>query len=221
MNLILLGPPGAGKGTQAVRLSEAFGLRHLSSGDLLRAERKKGSELGAKVAGYMDSGGLVPDDIIIAVILAQLTAPGETRGFLLDGFPRTLSQAESLDTSLEAAGRRVDLVLALQVPDEPIVERITGRRICPTCGGVYHVRHQPPAQDGICDRDGSRLIHRQDDSQEVVRTRLAAYHAQTEPLEAYYRRREILVDVDGTQEMDVVAARLRQIVQDRLSEARR
>jgi adenylate kinase len=219
MNLILLGPPGAGKGTQAVRLSEAFGLRHLSSGDLLRAERKKGSELGAKVAGYMDSGGLVPDDIIIAVILAQLTAPGE--GFLLDGFPRTLSQAESLDSELEAAGRHVDLVLALQVPDEPIVERITGRRICPSCGSVYHVRHQPPAKDGICDRDGSRLIHRQDDTQEVVRTRLAAYHAQTEPLEAYYRRRDILMDVDGTQDMDVVAARLRQIVQDRLSEARR
>jgi adenylate kinase len=219
MNLILLGPPGAGKGTQAVRLSKAFGLRHLSSGDLLRAERKKGSELGLKVAGCMDSGVLVPDDIIIAVILAQLPAPDEGSGFLLDGFPRTLSQAESLDAALEVAGRQVDLVLALQVPDEPIVERITGRRICPACGSVYHVRHQPPAQDGICDRDGSRLIHRKDDTQEVVRTRLSAYHAQTEPLEAYYRRRNILADVDGTPEVDAVASRLQQIVRDRLSEA--
>lgn len=218
MNLILLGPPGAGKGTQAVRLAEAFGLRHLSSGDVLRAERKKGTPLGAKVSGYMDAGGLVPDEIIVEVILAQLPAG---QGVLLDGFPRTLSQAESLDAAFADARRRVDLVLSLQVPDELIVERITGRRICPTCGSVYHVKYQPPAREGLCDRENAQLIHRQDDTQEVVRTRLTAYHAQTEPLEAYYRQRGLLAEVDGAREVDVVSAQLQEIVRGRVGGTRK
>ncbi len=218
MNLVLLGPPGAGKGTQAVRLAEAFGLRHLSSGDVLRAERKKGTPLGAKVSGYMDAGGLVPDEIIVEVILAQLPAG---QGVLLDGFPRTLSQAESLDAAFADARRRVDLVLSLQVPDELIVERITGRRICPTCGSVYHVKYQPPAREGLCDRENAQLIHRQDDTQEVVRTRLTAYHAQTEPLEAYYRQRGLLAEVDGAREVDVVSAQLQEIVRGRVGGTRK
>lgn len=216
MNLVLLGPPGAGKGTQAMRLAEAFKLRHLSSGDVLRAERKKGSELGRRVAGYMDSGALVPDEIIVEVILAQLQQSGDSAGFLLDGFPRTVNQAERLDEALAKVGQQVDLVLNVQVPDEEIVGRITGRRICPACDAVYHTEHRPPARAGICDKDGVALIHRQDDTREVVQQRLAAYHAQTTPLEAYYRAKGRLVEVDGKQDVNTVFERAREIVRGRL-----
>lgn len=216
MNLILLGPPGAGKGTQAVKLSQAFNLRHLSSGDVLRAERKRGSELGKRVAGYMDSGALVPDEIIIEVILEQLKDSAGFKGFLLDGFPRTGSQAESLDAALANRGQKVDLVLSVAVPDAEIVDRITGRRICPTCNAVYHVRHRPPAREGICDLDGAKLVHRPDDTREVIEQRLAAYHAQTKPLEAYYRNKGLLVEVDGTRDVETVNAGLREMVKQRV-----
>ncbi len=192
MNLVLLGPPGAGKGTQAARLSEAFDLCHLSSGDLLRAERQRGSALGGKVAGTMDTGGLVPDEIIVEVILNRLKEGRDSAGFLLDGFPRTRAQAESLDKAAEAIGRRMDLVVSLEVPDQPIVDRITGRRSCPSCGRIYHVRSLPPVKPGICDDDGSALAHRSDDTEEVVQQRLSAYHEQTEPLKAFYRKQGLL-----------------------------
>lgn len=207
MNLILLGPPGAGKGTQAVRIAEAFGLQHLSSGDVLRAERKSGTDLGGRVAKYMDSGALVPDEIIVEVILARVLKPTRPAGVLLDGFPRTLAQAEALDVALTKAGKKVDLVVSLVVPDEPIVDRITGRRSCPTCGAIYHLKSMPPRKPGVCDKDDAALIHRTDDTAAVVEQRLAAYHAQTRPLETYYRGKGVMVEVDGTSEVETVFGR--------------
>ena len=203
MNLILLGPPGAGKGTQAEKLCEARRLRHLSSGDVLRAERASDSELGSRVAQYMDSGTLVPDEIIIEVILSRL--PPEGAGCLLDGFPRTVAQAESLDQALRAAGRHVVVVVELQVPDAAIVERITGRRICPTCNRVYHVSFHPPAQAGRCDDDGEALTYRSDDREDVVAERLRAYHEVSVPLASYYEARGLLRVVDGSGAVETVA----------------
>lgn len=219
MNLVLLGPPGAGKGTQAVRLAETFGLQHLSSGDVLRAERKSGTDLGGRVAQYMDAGALVPDEIIVEVILARVLNPTHPAGVLLDGFPRTLAQAEALDNALAKAGKKVDLVVSLVVPDELIVDRITGRRLCPTCGAVYHVKSLPPAKAGVCDKDATPLIHRTDDTAEVVKERLSAYHAQTRPLEDYYRGKGIMVEVDGTSDVDTVYKRARHEVATRVGEA--
>lgn len=219
MNLVLLGPPGAGKGTQATRLSETFGLQHLSSGDLLRSERAKGSPLGQRVAGYMDAGQLVPDDIIIEAILSQFQEAGRHRGFLLDGFPRTVTQGERLDPVLEGAGARVNAVLALRVPDKEIVDRITGRRICPTCGRVYHEKNQRPVRTGLCDNDQTPLIQRKDDTVDVVKQRLAAYHTQTEPLEEYYRGQGKLFEVDGTRDVETVFSELSGIVGERANRA--
>ncbi len=219
MNLILLGPPGAGKGTQAVRLAEAFGLQHLSSGDVLRAERKSGTELGARVTQYMDSGALVPDEIIVEVILARVLKPTQPAGVLLDGFPRTLAQAEALDRALTRVGKKVDLVVSLRVADELIVDRITGRRVCPACGGVYHVSSLPPKKAGVCDKDASPLVHRTDDTAAVVQERLAAYHAQTQPLESYYRAKGAVVEVDGTSGVDVVFQNARQEIIARVGKA--
>ncbi|MCL2329784.1 MAG: adenylate kinase [Phycisphaerae bacterium] len=219
MNLILLGPPGAGKGTQAVRLAEKFKLQHLSSGDVLRAERKSGTELGKRVAGYMDSGALVPDEIIVDAILGRVLNPTQANGVLLDGFPRTLAQAEALDAALAKAGKKVDLVVSLVVPDEPIVDRITGRRVCPTCGAVYHIKTLPPKKAGVCDKDDAALIHRTDDTAEVVQQRLSAYHAQTRPLEAYYRGKGAMVEVDGTADVNTVCKRAEEAISSRLKVA--
>ncbi len=216
MIVVLLGPPGAGKGTQAPRLSADWGLRHLSSGDVLRSEKKKGTALGDQVAQYMNAGQLVPDRIVTEVMLDQLRKPGDHKGFLLDGFPRTVTQAQSLDEALAAAAQRVDLVLSLQVPDEVIVERITGRRICPTCDRVYHLKYRPPARPDHCDVDACVLIHREDDTTAVVQRRLAAYHALTEPLEAHYRQQGVLEQVDGVLDAEAVSGRLSEIVRSRL-----
>lgn len=214
MNLVLLGPPGAGKGTQATRLSQEFAVRHLSSGDVLRAERQAGTELGARVAGYMDAGELVPDDIIIEVILSRVKA--ESGGVLLDGFPRTRAQAESLLEALLADGSSLDAVISLEVPDEDVVGRITGRRICPACGQVYHVRFHPPQKADICDADGEKLIQRPDDTEEVVKQRLQAYHEQTEPIKAYYRQKGLLSEIDGTGTMEAVGDAACKAIQDRV-----
>ena len=213
MNLLLVGPPGAGKGTQARRLAEEFGVEHLSSGDVLRRERAGGTELGRKVARYMDAGQLVPDDIVIEAILSQLPDqngdPGKAGGFLLDGFPRTVPQAEQLAQAMEEAGRRLDAVLEIAVPDEAIVRRITGRRVCPKCQTVYHVQARPPKKSNICDQDGETLIQREDDTEITVGDRLAAYHRQTEPVVAWYRTRGLLRTVDGNQQMEQVSESLR------------
>lgn len=204
MNVILMGPPGAGKGTQAQRLAAAFGLSHLASGDVLRAERASGTALGEKVAGYMDSGALVPDEIIIAVILHRLAALGDSNGFLLDGFPRTVPQAESLEAALAKTGQQIDGVIDIQVPAEELVDRIVGRRTCPTCHSVYHVKAKPPKVAGVCDKDGTPLKQRTDDTEDVVRERLETYRRQTAPLTEHYRGKGLLHEVSGAGTMDAV-----------------
>lgn len=206
MILILLGPPGAGKGTQAKRTAAAFGLKHLSSGDILRAERKAGTELGKKAQAYMDSGGLVPDELVVAMMADHIGRPDAVQGVLLDGFPRTRPQAEALDKKLGEMGKKIDLVIDLAVADDEVAGRLTGRRSCPKCGAVYHVRFQPPQREGQCDSGCGALVVRDDDKEAVVRQRLKTYHDQTEPLIAYYRQKGTLRQVDGSKSVDEVCA---------------
>jgi len=196
LNLILLGPPGAGKGTQAERLRNDFSLPYIATGDLLREAYEAGTELGLKAKEYMDRGDLVPDDIIIGVILEKIDEEGAD-GFLLDGFPRTLGQAAALDEALERLGRRLTGVLHIDVPDDLIVRRISGRRQCRN-GHLYHVEFDPPKHEGVCDQDGKQLYQRDDDREEVVQQRLKAYHEKTSPLVGYYEDRGLLRTFDGT-----------------------
>jgi len=200
MRMVLMGPPGAGKGTQAKRLAASHGMAHLSSGDILRAELRSGSDLGAKLKQYMDAGELVPDAIVVDVMAKAIAeAPGQG-GLLLDGFPRTVPQAEALDAQLAAADRPLEAVLIIDAPEDLLVERITGRRSCPDCGKVFHVKYLPPAKDGCCDACGAELIQRTDDTEAVVCERLAAYRRQTEPVIAFYAdsgRRMIRVSGGG------------------------
>ncbi|HOT71916.1 MAG TPA: adenylate kinase [Anaerohalosphaeraceae bacterium] len=204
MRVILLGPPGAGKGTQCKRIAEKYGLAHLSSGDILRAERAAGTELGRKAQSYMDSGGLVPDDLIIDMMIGAIKKTGG-RGYVLDGFPRTVAQAEGLDAAMERAGEKIDVILSLEVPDEAILERMTGRRSCPKCGAVYHIVNLRPKVDGQCDKGCGPLIQRQDDSPEVVMNRLKTYHEQTEAVLGYYQKnKRNIVRIDADQPIDEV-----------------
>ncbi len=204
MRVILLGPPGAGKGTQCKRIAEKYGLAHLSSGDILRAERAEGTELGRKAQMYMDSGGLVPDDLIIDMMIEAIKKTGG-RGYVLDGFPRTVAQAEGLDAALERAGEKIDAILSLEVPDEAILERMTGRRSCPKCGAVYHIVNLKPKVDGQCDNGCGPLIQRQDDSPEVVMNRLKTYHEQTEAVLGYYQKnKRNIIRIDADQPIDEV-----------------
>ena len=184
MRIILLGPPGAGKGTQCKRIIEKYGITHLSSGDILRAERKAGSELGEKAKSYMDSGALVPDDLIIEMMIKAMTS--EKAGYVLDGFPRTVVQGEALDKALDAAGEKIDAIVNLQVDDSEIVGRMTGRRSCPACGGVYHIENLKPKEEGKCDNGCGELVQRDDDKPEVVENRLKIYHEQTAAVVGYY-----------------------------------
>ena len=205
MRIVLLGAPGAGKGTQCRRIVAKYGLLHLSSGDILRQERDAGSELGRKAEIYMDSGLLVPDEIIVEMMVAAISkAPAS--GFVLDGFPRTVNQAAELDKSLASVGQRIDVVLNLKVDDRVITERMGGRRSCPRCGAVYHVENLKPTVEGICDNDGTELVQRPDDSPDVVANRLKAYHAQTEPVVGYYRDNSNVYDVDANKDVDEVSA---------------
>lgn len=213
MNLILLGPPGAGKGTQAVKIAEAFNLVHLSSGDILRAERKNQTELGRQAQEYMDKGVLVPDDLILSMMIGQIGRIEAGRGFLLDGFPRTLAQAEGLDQRLEAAGRRIDRVVNIVLSDEIVTKRLTGRWSCPQDGRVYHEMFSPPRTAGVCDACGASLTRRKDDEPSVVAQRLRTYHEETRPLEAYYSRRGLIVSVDGSAEVSVVTDAIRKVCQ--------
>lgn len=194
-----MGPPGAGKGTQAQHLVARFGLRHLSSGHILRAEKAAGTALGRKLAQYMDAGKLVPDDIVVGVMASALGA-NNTATLLLDGFPRTVEQAQALDAQLAKGGKALDAVVVVDADEELILRRITGRRSCPRCGQVYHTETMPPRKEGVCDACGGKLGQRDDDREEVVRHRLDAYRRQTEPVIAYYRARPGLkvIDVDGT-----------------------
>lgn len=213
MNLILLGPPGAGKGTQAVKISEAFNLVHLSSGDILRAERKNQTELGRRAQEYMDKGVLVPDDLILSMMIGQIGRIETGRGFLLDGFPRTLAQAEGLDQRLETAGRRIDRVVNIVLSDEIVTKRLTGRWSCPQDGRVYHEMFSPPRAAGVCDACGAPLTRRKDDEPTVVAQRLRTYHEETRPLEAYYSRRGLMVNVDGSAEVSAVTDAIRKVCQ--------
>lgn len=184
MKLILLGPPGAGKGTQCKRIIDRYGMTHLSSGDILRAERAAGSELGRKAQAYMDAGALAPDDLIIAMMIGAIKKAGG--GYVLDGFPRTVAQAEALDAALARAGERIDGIVNLVIDDEIIMRRLTGRRSCPKCGAVYHVENLKPKVKGVCDKDGAKLVQRDDDKTDVVGHRLKTYHKQTAAVVGYY-----------------------------------
>ena len=198
LNLILLGPPGAGKGTQAERLREDFDLAYIATGDILRKAVADETELGKKAKEYMDKGDLVPDEVIIAVILEEVESDAEADGFLLDGFPRTVDQDEALDAALARLDRRLTAVLCIAAPDDEVVRRLSGRRMCAKSGHVYNVHTDPPKHDEVCDQDGSRLVQRDDDREETVRKRLEVYHRQTAPLIRFYEERDLLKRFDGT-----------------------
>jgi adenylate kinase len=213
LNLILLGPPGAGKGTQAERLREDFGLPHISTGDILRAQVADGTELGKKAQRYMEAGELVPDDIIVGMIRDRINTGDARDGFLLDGFPRNVRQADALAQALGELDRRLTAALLIEVPDDELVRRLAGRRVCvKNPSHIYHVEFDPPKHEGVCDQDGSRLIQREDDREETIRKRLDVYHSQTEPLIGYYDRAGLLRRFDGRRSAEEVHDHLRAAV---------
>jgi adenylate kinase len=209
LNLILLGPPGAGKGTQAERLVEDFDLPYYATGDILRGAVKEGTELGRKAKEYMDRGDLVPDEIISGVIVERIDSPEALDGFLLDGFPRTIAQAEALDAALAPLGRHPTAVLSIEVPDDEVVRRLSGRRVCEKSGHPYHVDFDPPKNDGFCDQDGSPLIQRDDDREATIKHRLEVFHEQTAPLVDYYEGQGLLRRFDGSRSPNEVHAHIR------------
>lgn len=198
LNLILVGPPGAGKGTQAERIQQDFGLPYFATGNILRKAVSDGTELGQQAKAYMDDGKLVPDELIVGVLLEALDGAEAADGFLLDGFPRKISQADALAAALEKVGRKLTAVLLIDVPDEEVIRRLSGRRTCAKNGHTYHVDFDPPKHEGVCDQDGSKLIQRDDDKPEVISKRLVTYHDETEPLVEYYEARDLLRRFDGT-----------------------
>jgi adenylate kinase len=205
MKVVLLGAPGAGKGTQCKSIVARYDLLHLSSGDILRQERAEGTELGKKAQGYMDSGALVPDEIIIEM-MAKAIRNAPAAGFILDGFPRTVNQAVELDKALVASRQQIDAVLNLEIDDDIVTKRITGRRSCPECGAVYHIENLKPKTEGICDNDGTELVQRSDDTQEVLANRLKTYHQQTEPLVDYYKKNGTVYNFNADRNPDDVRA---------------
>lgn len=213
MRLILLGPPGAGKGTQAQRLIVKHGIVQLSTGDMLRAAVKSGSPLGQKAKGIMDAGKLVPDDLMVGLLEDRIAQPDCATGFILDGFPRTEAQAEALDRMLAKTGKKLDQVIEMEVDEKALTERIVGRFTCAKCGTGYHDKFKRPKVDGVCDVCGSReFTRRKDDTAETMKTRMAAYRAQTEPLLPYYRARGVLKKVDGMAAMDEVYRQIRAVL---------
>lgn len=212
MNLILLGPPGAGKGTQAERISDLYGIPHISTGDIFRDNLSRGTELGLEAKGYMDRGELVPDEVVIGIVRDRLDAPDCAKGFILDGFPRTVAQADALKEMLGELGRPLDHVLNIDVPDAVVVERLTARRTCRSCGVNYNLIFNAPAEEGKCDACGGELYQRDDDGEETVRTRLEEYHGKTKPLIDYYRREGLLRDIEGSRGMEEVLETIREVV---------
>ncbi len=204
MKLILLGPPGAGKGTQAKMLTDRFSIPQISTGDILRAAVKEGTPMGVKAKSFMDAGGLVPDEVVVGIVRERLQKPDCADGFILDGFPRTVAQADALKETLRQLGKDLDAVISLDVDVEALVERLTGRRTCKDCGRGYHVKFDPPKVAGKCDACGGELFQRDDDREETIRKRLDVYHQQTAPLAAYYLADCLLTSVDGMREIDTV-----------------
>ena len=204
MKNIMLGAPGAGKGTQAKKIEEKYQIPHISTGDIFRANIKGGTELGMKAKTFMDQGMLVPDEITIGMLMDRIGQEDCINGYVLDGFPRTIPQAESLTKALAERGEKVDYAINVDVPDENIINRMSGRRACLGCGATYHITFNPPVKEGICDTCGQELVLRDDDKPETVKKRLDVYHQQTQPLIDYYKNAEVLAEVDGTQPMDAV-----------------
>jgi adenylate kinase len=212
MDVILFGPPGAGKGTQAQRLLAFYGMPHISTGDILRQAVKDGTQLGLKAKPLMEAGKLVPDELVIGIVEERLKRPDCREGFVLDGFPRTVAQAQALDAMLASLGRGIEHVLSLEVPLEALVQRLSGRRSCTKDGRVYHVTQAPPQKPGICDACQTPLAHRPDDLEDVVRARQVTYRKDTEPLKAFYAERGLLRPVDGTGTLDEVFARIQSVL---------
>lgn len=206
MKIIMLGAPGAGKGTQAKMIAAKYGIPHISTGDIFRANIKNGTELGAKAKEYMDKGLLVPDELVVDLVIDRFKEPDCAKGYVLDGFPRTIPQAEALDKALTAIGESVDYAINVEVPDENILRRMGGRRACLSCGATYHIEFNPTKKEGICDVCGAETVLRDDDKPETVQKRLDVYHNQTQPLIDYYTKAGKLAEVDGTQNMDDVFA---------------
>ena len=204
MKIIMLGAPGAGKGTQAKKIADKYQVPHISTGDIFRANIKNGTELGKKAKTYMDQGLLVPDELVVDLVVDRLGQEDCANGCVLDGFPRTIPQAESLDAALAAKGEVIDYAIDVDVPDENIINRMSGRRACVACGATYHIVHIPTKVEGVCDRCGESLILRDDDKPETVKKRLDVYHEQTQPLIDYYTSKNVLKSVDGTQNMETV-----------------
>jgi adenylate kinase len=212
MNILLMGPPGAGKGTQAERIVAKFGIPHISTGDAFRLAMKEGTPLGLKAKEYVDQGLLVPDDVTNGIVRERLQQDDCRKGFLLDGYPRTPAQAEALDGMLKETGRRIDHVISLVVDRGLLLKRLTGRRICRSCGATYHILFNPPKQEGVCDKCGGELYQRSDDTEEKVGTRLDEYLSKTEPLLRYYRDQGLLREVNGELEIDEVTAQITSIL---------
>ncbi|MDX9916381.1 MAG: adenylate kinase [Gudongella sp.] len=214
MRLILLGPPGAGKGTQASAIVEKYQIPHISTGDIFRANIKEGTALGKEAKSYMDKGLLVPDELVVTIVKDRLLKDDCAKGFLLDGFPRTVSQAKSLDSELNEMGIELDRVININADAGILVERAVGRRICRECGATYHVKFNPPKVEGVCDKDGGELYQRDDDNEETVSTRISVYMEQTQPLIDYYGDRGLLLNVDGTLEIETVSRLISEALED-------
>lgn len=212
MKIIMLGAPGAGKGTQAKMIADKYGVPHISTGDIFRANIKNGTELGMEAKKYMDQGLLVPDELTVRILLDRVAQDDCKNGYVLDGFPRTIPQAEVLDSELTKLGDHIDYAINVDVPDESIVKRMSGRRACLTCGATYHIEHVPPKKEGICDVCGSELVLRDDDKPETVKNRLNVYHEQTQPLIDFYTEKGVLKTVDGTVPMEEVFAAITAIL---------
>lgn len=204
MKIIMLGAPGAGKGTQAKKIAAQYSIPHISTGDIFRANIKNNTELGQKAKTYMDKGELVPDSLVVDLIMDRFKEADCANGYVLDGFPRTIPQAEALDDALKANGEKVDFAINVEVPDENIINRMSGRRACVGCGATYHIKYNPTKVEGVCDACGEKLILRDDDKPETVKNRLSVYHEQTQPLIDYYNKAGVLAEVDGTKDMEDV-----------------
>jgi adenylate kinase len=212
MNLILLGPPGAGKGTQAQRLVDSLKIPQISTGDLLRQAVRDGTELGLEAKAYMERGELVPDRIVIGMLAERMKADDASAGFILDGFPRAVSQGEALEEMLSSENKTLNHVVSIEVPEEELVRRLTGRRSCPKCAAMFHVMFSPPKQEGICDNCGGELITRADDNEDTIRNRISVYREQTEPLKSFYQEKGLLRGIDGTGSPDDIGKKIAEVV---------